>query len=681
MDILSKDEVVKFKQDPQDIENLQDIIGKYVQINGHYHPVLSIEPDKEDSSLYVMSFGAGTEGTIGGEFYPATEEEIKNLQFYIEDDGKDNSYVTTESKLQEEDTENNIDMELAKYLYNESEGDVEYIPDHEDVVYYYSDDITEEVFTKTYEYVKNLIESIKYYNSEGTILIELSDNRTMQEITNDNIEAEEYWTVANLYLETFEMETGVEVYTEGRSSRHICVANTFENAKRYKELQQKQQELEQQFINEINNTETDLEESKLEEHKIVNDENIDAIKDNFTPPGAKKEEDVKSNSVEDAINMLDKAYDKTMPYLDSKEDNVEVKTQDMKDISNYTGTTLDVLNDINQNGVFVQDKKKKTENVEVYDNSINPQDSDYYEDLYTLTLNVSKQDGTYETKTFSVYANCEQDALEMLIPYLETNNMLDCLINCDTVNPEETSLVYVDGTEYGATQPYYLDMFTEDLKEEKFNKYEIEWNSGAVERTSTPNETVEFEGSREDLMQFLDDNYVDVDYDEDDNIISFEEWLDIYEDMYDPSGSTVVLSIKENGKEIYKNSDYNYYQEEQEDYDDDDDDYNDMEESKHLNEEENSTKEENEETTTILDELQNRIGQTMDIGEFNNLLQAVFGKYNTIFLTTSALYDIEDWNEPQELVVFDDSDMYTITYLAKDVVDNPSVEITDVTLD
>ena len=568
MDILSKDEVVKFKQDPQDIEDLQDIVGKYVQINGHYHPVLSVKPDEEDNSLYVMSFGAGTEGTIGGEFYPATEEEIKGLQFYIEDDGKDDSYVTTESKLQEEDTETNIDMELAKYLYDESEGDVEYIPDHEDVVYYYSDDITDEVYTKTYEYVKNLIENIKYYNSEGTTLIELSDNRTMQEITNDNITSEEYWTVANLYLETFEMETGVEIYAEGRSSRHICVANTFENAKRYKELQQKQQELEQQFINEINNTETDLEESKLEEHKIVNDENIDAIKDNFTPPGAKKEEDVKSNSVEDAINMLDKVYDKTMPYLDSKEDNVEVKTQDMKDISNYTGTTLDVLNDINQNGVFVQDKKKKTENVEVYDNSINPQDSDYYEDLYTLTLNVSKQDGTYETKTFSVYANCEQDALEMLIPYLETNNMSDCLINCDTVNPEETSLVYVDGTEYGATQPYYLDIFTEDLKEE----------------------------------------------------------------------------------------------------------------NKQLNEDENDTQE-GEETTTILDELQNRIGQTMDIGEFNNLLQAVFGKYNTIFLTTSALYDIEDWNEPQELVVFDDSDMYTITYLAKDVVDNPSIEMTDVTLD
>lgn len=568
MDILSKDEVVKFKQDPQDIENLQDIVGKYVQINGHYHPVLSVKPDEEDNSLYVMSFGAGTEGTIGGEFYPATEEEIKGLQFYIEDDGKDDSYVTTESKLQEEDTETNIDMELAKYLYDESEGDVEYIPDHEDVVYYYSDDITDEVYAKTYEYIKNLIENIKYYNSEGTTLIELSDNRTMQEITNDNITSEEYWTVANLYLETFEMETGVEVYAEGRSSRHICVANTFENAKRYKELQQKQQELEQQFINEINNTETDLEESKLEEHKIVNDENIDAIKDNFTPPGAKKEEDVKSNSVEDAINMLDKVYDKTMPYLDSKEDNVEVKTQDMKDISNYTGTTLDVLNDINQNGVFVQDKKKKTENVEVYDNSINPQDSDYYEDLYTLTLNVSKQDGTYKTKTFSVYANCEQDALEMLIPYLETNNMSDCLINCDTVNPEETSLVYVDGTEYGATQPYYLDIFTEDLKEE----------------------------------------------------------------------------------------------------------------NKQLNEDENDTQE-GEETTTILDELQNRIGQTMDIGEFNNLLQAVFGKYNTIFLTTSALYDIEDWNEPQELVVFDDSDMYTITYLAKDVVDNPSIEMTDVTLD
>lgn len=676
MDILSKDEVVKFKQDPQDIENLQDIVGKYVQINGHYHPVLSVKPDEEDNSLYVMSFGAGTEGTIGGEFYPATEEEIKGLQFYIEDDGKDDSYVTTESKLQE-DTENNIYMELAKYLYDESEGDVEYIPDHEDVVYYYSDDITDEVYTKTYEYVKNLIENIKYYNSEGTTLIELSDNRTMQEITNDNITSEEYWTVANLYLETFEMETGVEVYAEGRSSRHICVANTFENAKRYKELQQKQQELEQQFIKEINNTETDLEESKLEEHKIVNDENIDAIKDNFTPPGAKKEEDVKSNSVEDAINMLDKVYDKTMPYLDSKEDNVEVKTQDMKDISNYTGTTLDVLNDINQNGVFVQDKKKKTENVEVYDNSINPQDSDYYEDLYTLTLNVSKQDGTYETKTFSVYANCEQDALEMLIPYLETNNMSDCLINCDTVNPEETSLVYVDGTEYGATQPYYLDIFTEDLKKEKSNKYEIEWNSGAVERTSTPNETVEFEGSREDLMQFLDDNYVDVDYDEDDNIISFEEWLDIYEDMYDPSGSTVVLSIKENGKEIYKNSDYDYYQEEQEDYED----YDGIEESKHLTEAEEDIIEQNEEETdnNILDLLQNRIGQNLTVGELNTILQGVLGKYNEVYLLTSDLYNMNP-EEPQELVVFDDDDMYTITYNIEDM-DNAIIQITDVELD
>lgn len=239
---------------------------------------------------------------------------------------------------------------------------------------------------------------------------------------------------------------------------------------------------------------------------------------------------------------------------------------------------------------------------------------------------------------------------------------------------------------------YYLWLYPErdnklkenkEIKKEediKSNKYEIEWNAGAVERTPTPNETIEFEGTRKDLMQFLDDNYVDIDYDDNDNIISFEKWLDEYEEMYDPSGSTVVLSIKENGKEIYKNSDYDYYQEEQEDYEDYED-YDGIEESKHLTEAEEDIIEQNEEETdnNILDLLQNRIGQNLTVGELNTILQGVLGKYNEVYLLRSDLYNMNP-EEPQELVVFDDDDMYTITYNIEDM-DNAIIQITDVELD
>lgn len=239
---------------------------------------------------------------------------------------------------------------------------------------------------------------------------------------------------------------------------------------------------------------------------------------------------------------------------------------------------------------------------------------------------------------------------------------------------------------------YYLWLYPErdnklkenkEIKKEediKSNKYEIEWNAGAVERTPTPNETIEFEGTRKDLMQFLDDNYVDIDCDDNDNIISFEKWLDEYEEMYDPSGSTVVLSIKENGKEIYKNSDYDYYQEEQEDYEDYED-YDGIEESKHLTEAEEDIIEQNEEETdnNILDLLQNRIGQNLTVGELNTILQGVLGKYNEVYLLTSDLYNMNP-EEPQELVVFDDDDMYTITYNIEDM-DNAIIQITDVELD
>lgn len=105
---------------------------------------------------------------------------------------------------------------------------------------------------------------------------------------------------------------------------------------------------------------------------------------------------------------------------------------------------------------------------------------------------------------------------------------------------------------------------------ESANTYEVKYNESAIQRTYTPIQTDTITGTRDDLMEFLDSICVD-ECQKDDGLKSFDEWVADYEELYDPSGSTVVLSIKENGKEIYRNSDYDSYaQKYGDDYDDED---------------------------------------------------------------------------------------------------------------
>lgn len=83
-------------------------------------------------------------------------------------------------------------------------------------------------------------------------LIELSDNPTLFFIKAD-IDIEEYWKQVGDKLRAFEVMTGTNVYTEGRSSRHICVDNNLMNAYRYEELQTMVNNLEKELIDQINN--------------------------------------------------------------------------------------------------------------------------------------------------------------------------------------------------------------------------------------------------------------------------------------------------------------------------------------------------------------------------------------------------------------------------------------------
>lgn len=85
------------------------------------------------------------------------------------------------------------------------------------------------------------------------------------------------------------------------------------------------------------------------------------------------------------------------------------------------------------------------------------------------------------------------------------------------------------------------------------NVYEIKYNDGAIQRRQVEDKILEFEGDREDLMERLDDMYVDCTLDDLDTLIPFDKWEEIYLDLYDISGSNVIIYIKENGKYIFKN--------------------------------------------------------------------------------------------------------------------------------
>ena len=86
-----------------------------------------------------------------------------------------------------------------------------------------------------------------------------------------------------------------------------------------------------------------------------------------------------------------------------------------------------------------------------------------------------------------------------------------------------------------------------------------------------------------------------------------------------------------------------------------------------------------EEPETAYDLILDRVGQEMTSGELNSVLQSIFGKYNEIFLLSSMIYNA-DINDPQELVIWDDDDMYTITFIIKDYEDE-KIEITDVNVE
>lgn len=64
-----------------EITSIDEVKDKYVKIKGNFHKIINVKPEGDK---FVISFAAGTGTAIGGEFEPATLDEIKRLQLYTE---------------------------------------------------------------------------------------------------------------------------------------------------------------------------------------------------------------------------------------------------------------------------------------------------------------------------------------------------------------------------------------------------------------------------------------------------------------------------------------------------------------------------------------------------------------------------------------------------------------------
>lgn len=74
----------------------------------------------------------------------------------------------------------------------------------------------------------------------------------------------------------------------------------------------------------------------------------------------------------------------------------------------------------------------------------------------------------------------------------------------------------------------------------------IRINKGAIERRYIEDEIIDFDGTLDELVEFLDGLYVDCCINDEDELRTFEEWSNIYEDEADISGSTIVYEIRDN---------------------------------------------------------------------------------------------------------------------------------------
>lgn len=287
-----------------DVSWLQNEIELYMSNTKELYDLIH-NTDTDPRNIAIQALVYALNGRSDKEL--SLEDCLKALQYESLDlDEVVSKPIEYVNELREEDKEydnltesKELDEDLLDYMYNESEfgnDGASYIPDYDDITYDYDDTISKEQYNQCYNYIKDLAHSIKYYEFEGITYIQLSDNKTLNEITVDNLDIDYYVAVVASYLDKFKQQTGVDVYQAGRMGKHICVDNTLSNAQRYEELQDKLLELEKDMIDFINGDEDNINESLFKASDDVIDDSIE--KGLYT----ESEEDVK------VINPDDKDF-------------------------------------------------------------------------------------------------------------------------------------------------------------------------------------------------------------------------------------------------------------------------------------------------------------------------------------------------------------------------------------
>lgn len=321
----------------------------------------------------------------------------------------------------------------------------------------------------------------------------------------------------------------------------------------------------------------------------------------------------------------------------------------------------------------------KLENTKIEEsNDIVNKDEETYDRLYLVYVDAGAGGVMYPYK---VKALNEAHALEVLSAYLlkDAPGLVTRVSEVEDVEEAMENDIYVDGTLEGAEEPVYFNINTrvEDITDEPLKEsledYTDKLSISYMAKIFAQMKENGWDGNHEtaekyfnDIMRQIDPNFTETEPEKEEHLREAEN-------------DEILLPSQENPEETKKfingYLDYMYNKKTKVG----------LEESKKL-EEDNHEMEHDEGTDphldeegnekSILDYIQDRIGQVITIGEFNTIMQSIFGMFNEVFLQVSEVYN-QDPGEPQEVTIWDDEDAYVITYNIVDEME-PTIEITDV---
>lgn len=194
-------EFEKYEGEPFTADTINNIVGKYTKIHQGYHEILSVEPFEDDK--YIIDFAYGTDKIPGGEYEPATLDEINKLQLYVEIKGEDESM--NESKIIEANNDN-----INKITYQEMKDMFYKINENHEPTKYGVIVFTEDSFKKPYS-----LESRSYevssdnkafkpdalgYSIYGTSLDESDIGVRLEQYMKDEYAGDKGWKVDYCYI-------------------------------------------------------------------------------------------------------------------------------------------------------------------------------------------------------------------------------------------------------------------------------------------------------------------------------------------------------------------------------------------------------------------------------------------------------------------------------------------------